>query len=117
MLRTKFYSYLRPGCLKNALRHNFDGCSNYDDLLVAACVAELEEEQEKKATARAQLSVVVDMGMAAKLDKVLASLETMHSRLDRLERKEQRLPRPSHRISNVTDCSPVIATVVGRLDI
>ena len=47
MLRTKFYSGLRPGSLKNALRHSFDGGSNYDDLLVAARVAELEEEQEK----------------------------------------------------------------------
>ena len=83
---------LRPGCLKNVLRHSFDGGSNYDDLLVAARVAELEEEQEKKATAREQQSVVVDTGMAAKLDKVLASLETMQSRLDRLERKEQRTP-------------------------
>ena len=92
MLKTKFYSGLRPGCLKNALRHSFDGGSNYDDLLVAARVAELEEEQENKATARAQQSVVVDTGMAAKLDKVLASLETMQSRLDRLERKEQRPP-------------------------
>ena len=74
------------------MRHSFDGGSNYDDLLVAARVAELEEEQEKKATARAQQSVVVDTGMAAKFDKVLASLEMMQSRLDRLERKEQRPP-------------------------
>ena len=43
---------------------------------MAARVAELEEEQEKKATAGVHQSAVVDSGMAAKLDKVLASLES-----------------------------------------
>ena len=85
MLRTKFYS----GCLKNALRHNFDGGSDYDALLVAARVADLEEEQEKKATVRVHQSAVVDSGMAAKLDKVLASLESMQSRINNLASRDR----------------------------
>ena len=58
-------------------------------LLVAARVAELEKEQEKKATARIHQSAVVDSGMAAKLDKVFASLESIQSRINNLESRDR----------------------------
>ena len=44
MLRTKFYSGLRLSVMRNALRHSFDGGATYEDLLVAARVAEREHE-------------------------------------------------------------------------
>ena len=48
MTRTKFCSGSRPGNVKNAIRHTFDAKASYEDLLVAARVAEQEDGIEKK---------------------------------------------------------------------
>lgn len=85
MLRSKFYSGLRAGTLRNALRHKFDSGETYNQLLMSARVAELEETTEKKATAKVNQAVAVDSQLAKKLDKVLASLDDMQKRMEKLE--------------------------------
>ena len=100
MLRTKFYSGLRLSVMRNALRHSFDGGATYEDLLVAARVAEREHELEN-ASARVNQATAIDSGLAKKMDQVLSSLEKVQTRLDKLESRQNsadRLqPRPSHR--------------------
>lgn len=86
MLRTKFYSGLRTGPLRNAIRHNFDSGATYEDLLVAARVAELEEEQDRK-TAKVQ-QVSANDGAT---DQVLAGLEAMNKRLKQVEETQNKM--------------------------
>ena len=90
MIRSKFYSGLRAGTLKSALRHKFDSGASYGELLMSAQVVELEETTEKKASAKANQAVAVDSQLAKKLDKVLASLDDVQKRLARLEGQEPR---------------------------
>ncbi len=86
MLRSKFYSGLRCGVLRNSLRHRYDAGATYEELLMAARVAELEEDSEKKkATAKVNQATTVDSQTAKKLDKVLAALEDVQKRLEKLE--------------------------------
>ena len=85
MLQTKFYSSLRHGYLKNALRHNFDGTASCEDLLVAARVAEQEDQQAKASSARVSQVTVEDSVMSKKMDQVLSRLDSMQTRLDHLE--------------------------------
>ena len=84
MLRSKFYSGLRSGILRNALRHRYDAGSTYEELLMAARVAELEEDTEKK-TAKSNQATTVDSQTSKKLDQVLAALEDVQKRLSKLE--------------------------------
>lgn len=93
MLRTKFYSGLRPGALRNALRHTFDGGASYEELLVAARVAELEEDQDKKAAKVQQVSAA-ETSVASKLDKVLAELGAMNQRLQKVEEAQKKTSNP-----------------------
>lgn len=89
MLRTKFFSGLRSGTVKNALRHRFDAKATYDDMLVAARVAELEEDKEKeKKGAKVNQATAIETGVGQKLDTILKQLSTMQSRLDNLERNQ-----------------------------
>lgn len=90
MLRTKFYTGLRPGLLKNALRHNFDSGAQYEQLLVLARAAELEEEGDKK-TAKVHQASAVDASTAGKLDKVLAALQAVEERLCKVEETQKRM--------------------------
>lgn len=105
MLRTKFYTGLRPGLLKNALRHNFDGGASYDELLVLGRAAELEEESEKK-TAKVHQASAVDAATASKLDKVLAALEAVEQRLTKVEDSQRKMAesKPQERRPFVGKC-------------
>lgn len=58
--------------------------------MMAARVAELEEQSEKKATVKVNQAVAIDSPMAKKLDKVLASLEAVQQRLEKLEERKQK---------------------------
>ena len=78
MLRTKFYSGLRLSVMRNALRHSFDGRATYEDLLVAARVAEREHELEN-ASARVNQAIAIDSGLSKKMDQFLSSLEKVPS--------------------------------------
>ena len=88
MVHTKFFSGLRPGTVKNAIRHTFDADATYEDLLVAAMVAKLEDDDERKTTTRVHQTSTTNAGPSAKLDKVLASLGSVQSRFEKLERRE-----------------------------
>ena len=90
MLRTKFHSGLHAGTMKSSIRHKFDAGEPYEQLLVAARVAELEELGEKK-TAKVNQATAMDSSMASKVDKVLAGLEKMQNRLDALEKAQKGL--------------------------
>ena len=87
MLRTKFYSGLRLSVMCNALRHSFDGRATYEDLLVAARVAEREHELEN-ASARVNQATAIDSGLSKKMDQFLSSLEKVQTRLDKLESRQ-----------------------------
>lgn len=87
MLRTKFFSGLRPGLVITSLRYRFDSSAPYEDLLVAARVAEMEEEKDKKEV-KVQQATAVDKSTGIKLDSILKQLESMQSRLDDLEKKK-----------------------------
>ena len=87
MLRTKFYSGLRSGVLRNAVRHKFDSDASYDDLLVLARTAELEERREKETEKKAKVSqaVVTDGELSKKMDRLLSAFDDFKQRLGKLE--------------------------------
>ncbi len=90
MLRTKFYSGLHTG-IRDKVRHKFDNESaTYDDLLVLARTAELEEQKEKEKDKAAKVSqaVVADSELSKKMDRVLSALDTVNQRLDKLEGRQ-----------------------------
>lgn len=84
MLRTKFIAGLRRE-LQLAVKHLFDAGQSYNQLLVAARVAEMEEERDKPA--RTQQVTTAEKGNAEKLDKILAQLNKMETRLQTLEKE------------------------------
>jgi len=86
MLRTKFYSGLVSAHVKSAIRHKFDQNEDYSNLLISARVAELEGQSAKvhQVTATA-----MSPSEASKLDKVLASIEELNKRLEKLENNTQ----------------------------
>ena len=90
MVRTKFFSGLRPGTVKNAIWHLFDNGTAYDSLLVSARVAELEDEPVSKPSAQVSQATVLSDGMAKKMDQLLASLGKMEKRLGALESNNSR---------------------------
>lgn len=92
MLHSKFYSGLRSGILRNALRHKYDAGDSFEDLLMAARVAELEEQSEKKTTAKVHQATAVDSDMTKKLDQVLAGPDEVRKRLDKLEQDKKTSP-------------------------
>ena len=109
MVRTSFFSGFRPGNIKNAIRHTFDADATYEDLSVAARVAGLEDDDERKTTARVHQTSTTDAGLAAKLDKVLTSLGSVQSRLEKLEKKEHGY----HSASNVRHPKPFTGSCFG----
>ena len=76
---------------------------------MAARVAELEDDDERKATARVHQTSTMDAGLAAKLDRVLASLGSVQSRLEKLEKKEHGY----HSASNVRHPKPFTGNCFG----
>ena len=88
MQRTKFYSGLKTGTVKSALRHKYDGGATYEDLLVAARVAEMEEATDKKTSVN-QVTTVEAVS-AGELDKFLKGMTAMQSRIEALEKEMKR---------------------------
>ena len=84
MVRTKFYSGLKSTVIKNALRHKYDRHESYAELLLSARRVELEETDAKVN----QVSVV-DSVMEKKLDEILAKMQGMQDRLNKIEAKQQ----------------------------
>lgn len=72
MLRTKFWSGLKTSSLKNAIRHKFDGGSTYEQLLVAARVAELETSSQAVKPSKVQQ---VTPDKSADIIKMLENLQ------------------------------------------
>ena len=79
-LRSKFFAGLHKPPVKNAVRHRYDQGASYKDLLVAARVAELEEPEVTQVQA-------IALPDAKKFDDIMAAIEKMNKRLERLENK------------------------------
>ena len=75
MLRTKLYTGLQVGEVKNAPRHKFDTGSTCDQLLVGTCTVELEYKSDMKAAKLSQ-AIAMDSHMGSKLHKVLKAVST-----------------------------------------
>ena len=111
MLRNKFFSGLRMGQIKNAIRHQFDSKKSYEDLLVTARVAELETDSEQK-TVKAHQATTVDGAMAAKLDMLLAGMDAMEKRMSALEQR-QRGPAASRNPAGSYQPRPFVGRCYG----
>lgn len=96
MLRTKFFSGLESGNIKTSLRHRFDANASYDELLVAARVAESESAKERT-DVKVQQTTATDQTVGTKLDAVLKQLDSMQKRLDEMEKKQKSSFQPRQR--------------------
>ena len=99
MVRTKFYSGLKSATVKNNLRHRFDRNESYAELLISARRAELEETDGYSQQVTSSDS---SADTNKKLDALLAHMEKMQTRIDRLEAKQ----RQPYSASEQTTSSP-----------
>jgi hypothetical protein len=100
MVRSKFWSGLYCEKLKGALRHRFDGGATYNELLVAARVAELESTPvlpTAKPVPKVNQQTSSDTQMLSKMDALMKQLSIVQQRLEKLEQSppvKQSLPPP-----------------------
>jgi len=82
-LKSKFFAGLNKPSVKTAVRHKYDQGASYKELLVAARVAELED------TTAVHAQQSVPNAEAKKFDDLMAAVEKLTKRFDRLEQQQQ----------------------------
>ena len=85
VLRGKLWSGIRDKAVRAAVHHRIDSGATYDELLVAARAAEVEQGEIKVAQAHLTAAHVPSTEWSSKLDAVLHKLEGMDMRLSQLE--------------------------------
>ena len=103
--------------MKAALRHKFDGGASYEDLLVSARIAEMDQGSSK--AVQSQQATITDASMAKQVDHVLSVLETFEQRWSlllqmNLERHYKQLGYEIREHLVVDTCSQVLVSNVGR---